>query len=762
MVVSPARTSSPSHDRGFGWRRVPGSNPIQASEEDPSQGTAAPANSCDVVPRPLTCPQGLGASFDNGFAKRMPGTPGSHAFPWAGTVAFAASMVAVWLIRRRMLHERTVSTTVLMLGLAFGVCVTHVLTRDLLRTGEALLVGMTSLAAIIPLLAWLLRTIANSGVSVTVNVSSAGSRQDDPAAARSVPSRAPAEPASTPPAASVAPPTYSVPPASRAVCKHGLHYDPKTRSGCAKCESEKRPRPSRIPLVVWAVLGGSVLVAAGTGTYLYQRSHAAVAVALPVAMPAPSTSSSAVQAPESQPPLDSPVARLARAFPPRNAIERAINATVHIKTLFSSGTGFFVTEHCDIVTNKHVVLIDAETLAQIKAYAERLAKRVDMRKGQSRYRGEWDFFRDLEKRVTAEASTLEDIKRGKGLEVETRDKHKYGVKVLRFSRGHDLAVLRINADHCPVIDRGVPADIPLGEQVFTIGNPLDLAFTVTSGVLSRFGKDDKEDAFIQTDSPINPGNSGGPLLSKDGRVLGVNTAIVAFAQGLGFAIPIEVAVGEFGIGVNEAEGIFTSNDPVFGDDIRPPSNSDRVTLPEPTERHPWKGVRDGPVVVQVFGDLLCPYTRRVVPTLERLIVDFPQKMKLVWRSNIIESRRLSRPAHRVALAAFADKGSGAFWNFQQSIDTELSSLDGLRSEEILRHAAEQKVAPARAQKAFDGDDALDEIIEGDTELARLNGFIETPVTVINGKVVRGVQQGQEYANAVRQALDEIDFRRVKH
>jgi protein-disulfide isomerase/V8-like Glu-specific endopeptidase len=717
----------------------------------------------------------------------------AHVYPWSASAAFALAMVAVWIVRRRI-YERALSSAVLLFGILLGVCGAHALTNNLLVTGEAMLIGTTSLAVVIPVLSLLLRWISRSGVTVTVRVSgappedapesrteaqgNASAKRTSVAPTSRSPvapaSRSPVAPASRSPVASAsrnpspvsrkpaAAATFSAPPGSRAVCKHGLHYDPSTRSGCAKCERETLREAAQTPAIVWVVLALSVLSAAGAGGYWFWRSRTAVPIALVAAAPASSASSSSDSASGgAKEPFFSPAARLEKAFPPRNAIERAVNATVHIKTPFGFGTGFFVTERCDVVTNKHVVRLNGETLEQIREHADRLARRFDMRKGQSRTRAEQDFFRDLERRVAEQASTLEDLNRGKGVEVETRDKQKYHVKVLRFSPGYDVAVLRIDADHCPVIPRGTPASIPMGEQVFTVGNPLELAFTVTSGVMSRFGKDEKGDGFIQTDAPINPGNSGGPLLSKDGLVIGVNTAIIAFAQGLGFAIPIDVPVAEFGIGVNDAEGVFPDGEPVATGDIRPPSDADRVSLPLPTERHPWKGVRDAPVVVQVFGDLLCPYTRRLVPTLERLIVDFPQKIRLVWRSNMIANRRLARPALRVALEAFTEKGPGAFWNFQQSIDAELSSPDSLRQEEIFRHAAEQNVNSARVRKAFDGDDALDEIIEGDTELASANGFGETPVTVINGIVVRGVQPAHDFQNAVRQAVEELELRKAK-
>jgi S1-C subfamily serine protease len=86
-----------------------------------------------------------------------------------------------------------------------------------------------------------------------------------------------------------------------------------------------------------------------------------------------------------------------------------------------------------------------------------------------------------------------------------------------------------------------------GDWAIAIGNPLGLDNTVTAGIISAIGRKsgqigvDKRVSFIQTDAAINPGNSGGPLLNQNGEVIGVNTAIIQGAQGLGFAIPIETA-----------------------------------------------------------------------------------------------------------------------------------------------------------------------------------------------------------------------------
>jgi len=113
----------------------------------------------------------------------------------------------------------------------------------------------------------------------------------------------------------------------------------------------------------------------------------------------------------------------------------------------------------------------------------------------------------------------------------------------------DVAVIKIPATSLPVVALGNSDTLQPGESVIAIGNPLGLNNTVTAGILSATGRSssdiggapDKRVDYLQTDAAINPGNSGGPLLNSRGDVIGMNTAIIQGAQGLGFAIPINSA-----------------------------------------------------------------------------------------------------------------------------------------------------------------------------------------------------------------------------
>src|SRR6266568_1599577 len=109
----------------------------------------------------------------------------------------------------------------------------------------------------------------------------------------------------------------------------------------------------------------------------------------------------------------------------------------------------------------------------------------------------------------------------------------------------DVAVLRIGADRLPVAELG-RTPLKVGQLVIAVGNPYGLNWTVTAGVVSALGRTlegpgirSKMTNLIQTDTSINPGNSGGPLVDSLGRVVGITTAMMPMAQGLGFSIPLD-------------------------------------------------------------------------------------------------------------------------------------------------------------------------------------------------------------------------------
>ena len=141
---------------------------------------------------------------------------------------------------------------------------------------------------------------------------------------------------------------------------------------------------------------------------------------------------------------------------------------------------------------------------------------------------------------------VSDVRR---IEVTLDDGRGYTAELVAYDAAADLAIIKIPAPKpLPVIRIGTSADLMEGESVIALGNAFGYEQTVTRGIISALGRDvqvsdtQSYDDLIQTDASINPGNSGGPLLNIDGEMIGVNVAVRAGAQGIGFAIPIDQAL----------------------------------------------------------------------------------------------------------------------------------------------------------------------------------------------------------------------------
>lgn len=131
------------------------------------------------------------------------------------------------------------------------------------------------------------------------------------------------------------------------------------------------------------------------------------------------------------------------------------------------------------------------------------------------------------------------------IKVRLADEREFSAEVMGRDSKTDLALIKIKSfKDLPSVALGDSDGLQVGDWVVAIGNPFGLSHTVTAGIVSAKGRvigAGPYDDFIQTDASINPGNSGGPLLNMKGEVVGINTAIIATGQGIGFAIPINVA-----------------------------------------------------------------------------------------------------------------------------------------------------------------------------------------------------------------------------
>lgn len=138
------------------------------------------------------------------------------------------------------------------------------------------------------------------------------------------------------------------------------------------------------------------------------------------------------------------------------------------------------------------------------------------------------------------------VERASDIKVILENGQNYDAKVIGKDQKSDLALIKIEPKtDLPAVKLGRSDNLQIGDWVVAIGNPFGLGHTVTAGIISAKGRSlglGAYDDFIQTDAAINPGNSGGPLFNLNGEVIGVNTAIIAGGQGIGFAIPIDTAI----------------------------------------------------------------------------------------------------------------------------------------------------------------------------------------------------------------------------
>ncbi len=286
---------------------------------------------------------------------------------------------------------------------------------------------------------------------------------------------------------------------------------------------------------------------------------------------------------------------LAEKYRPKTDIEKASLSTVTIKTSIGQGSGFFITENGYILTNKHVLRGDESQIKKTEEFIARVDNKIEdseatmaeeenrlrrMRSDLEDYRSsidritdpnaqaiamqsyrnqsaQYDFYEAQLRKRKAEfeenkwkyrqerwefTSKTRTAKYDRQFIVILKDKTELEANLVSVSNDQDLALLKIDGCKSPYLQSGAQKQIIQGMGVFAIGSPLGIGDSVCSGVISGYDQD-----YIRTDAKIYPGNSGGPLITADGKVIGINTLklITQKFEGMGFAIPVRKAFQEF-------------------------------------------------------------------------------------------------------------------------------------------------------------------------------------------------------------------------
>lgn len=293
------------------------------------------------------------------------------------------------------------------------------------------------------------------------------------------------------------------------------------------------------------------------------------------------------------------VTLLNNKYRPKNPVQKATLAVVTVKTELGSGSGFFVSEDCYLITNKHVVRpakgkqwdatqakiqqnassfqrtrskisdekerlhINKEKLDQFRDYMNGLSSGKEREVAEREYAlYEQGYQQDKRHIETVSERFREDEKRflqqqsdfnfsssvanvAQSFEITLKDNTKTRANLVKVSSSEDLALLKINACQSPFLTFHPTGVLSQGIDVYAVGSPLGLRDQLTKGTITNVSSNG-----IATDAQILPGNSGGPLITDDGRVVGVNTIKVAkesaLNTGFGIAIPIHKVKQNFG------------------------------------------------------------------------------------------------------------------------------------------------------------------------------------------------------------------------
>ena len=252
-------------------------------------------------------------------------------------------------------------------------------------------------------------------------------------------------------------------------------------------------------------------------------------------------------------------------------IQKTLRATVSVRTSWGSiGSGFFIGKN-EVVTNKHVITFKDTGVSEFERDVERNRKIIDLETEKIRdWKKKWEEMphgpsrkqleliiqgneENLKKALAVQRTYEEKLdelnrkRRSQSVTIVMADNKEYSVSSITPSKTHDLALLRVYSVVGDPLERNPPGkSLRQGQSVYAVGSPLGLSGTVTSGVFSAYRQETSSgNKYLQFDAAINPGNSGGPLIDSEGNVLGITTMMASQAEGIGFAIPIDVVYEDF-------------------------------------------------------------------------------------------------------------------------------------------------------------------------------------------------------------------------
>ena len=263
------------------------------------------------------------------------------------------------------------------------------------------------------------------------------------------------------------------------------------------------------------------------------------------------------------------------------------------------------------------------------------------------------------------------IEKAGKIKVVMEDEREFDAKIVGADPDSDLAVLQIDSQNqLPAIDMGSSDDLMIGETVIAIGNPFGFSHTVTTGVISAVNRSIRSEDmvfhdFIQIDASINPGNSGGPLLNINGDLIGINTAIYAKAQGIGFAIPINKAkkiitdLIQFGEVIQAWIGISVQNlDRKLAGYLKVPDKKGvMVKAVEPQSPARKAGLQEGDIILAIGSKKIA--SARDYWSIKKTYAAGDSLKARIWRDNQIQTISIKTqvfPMERAENLAFRTMG----------------------------------------------------------------------------------------------------------